>query len=202
MPKRILTALILLCMLTTARSQDSKPLIQDSVVIYPREIWKAQEAKEYKNHIPVRITIHHEGGRVLKETDDAKQRLKNIQTWCMGPDRKWTDIPYHYLIAPDGSVYEGRNVLTVGETNTDYDPTGHLLISFLGNYNEQELNPHLVHVLVNLISHFSVKYQIEPETISTHKDHCKHTNCPGKNIAPYFENNTIKNLVKAKLKSI
>ena len=73
-----------------------------------------------------------------------RRRLKNIQTWCMGKDRNWTDIPYHYLIAPDGTVYEGRNVNTVGETNTEYDPTGHLLICFLGNYRRAGIEPAII----------------------------------------------------------
>jgi len=49
----------------------------------------------------------------------------------MGKDRNWIDIPYHFLIDPNGNVYEGRNVFTVGETATEYDPTGHLLILVL-----------------------------------------------------------------------
>jgi Uncharacterized protein conserved in bacteria len=166
------------------------------VRIMPRSSWHASTPKPYKKHQPVRITVHHEGGKVLADTADATIRLKNVQTWCMGPDRNWADIPYHYLIAPDGTVYEGRDPLTVGETNTEYDPTGHLLICFLGNYERQELTPHLVDVLTNLIVHFCIKYNISPDNIATHRDYSKITNCPGKNIYPYFQNGTIVNRVK------
>jgi uncharacterized lipoprotein YddW (UPF0748 family) len=166
------------------------------VAIVPRRLWNAAEPRPYKQHVPVRITVHHEGGRVLPDTADGGRRLKNIQTWCMGPDRNWTDIPYHYLVASDGTVYEGRNVMTVGETNTEYDPTGHLLICFLGNYGEQQLNENLLDVLTRLIAHFCKKYDISPDTISGHKDHSKQTGCPGKNIYPYLENGYIKTRVK------
>lgn len=192
----ILSFIILQSSLLNAQISEKK----DTVHIVPRTVWNAQPAKAYKSHTPVRITVHHEGGRVLTVDDDAKKRLKNIQTWCMGPERNWTDIPYHYLISPDGTVYEGRNVLTVGETNTDYDPTGHLLISFLGNYNDQQMNEHLVNVLVNLITDFCYKFNIDPETIATHRDHCGHTNCPGKNLYLYFESDIVKNKVKEKMK--
>jgi len=169
---------------------------QKKIEILPRTSWNAAPARPFKKHQPQRITIHHEGGRVLLPTDDARVRLKNIQTWCMGADRGWADIPYHFLIAPDGKVYQGRDPLTVGETNTDYDPTGHLLISFLGNYNEQKLDEHLLNTLTQLIAQFCQEYNISPETIATHQDHCEHTNCPGEHIYAYFENGEIKNKVK------
>ncbi len=180
----------------TGNESDAAEASPVTVLIQPRSSWNAAEAKPYKQQTPVRITVHHEGGRVLHDTASAATRLKNVQTWSMGPDRKWADIPYHYLIAPDGTVYEGRNPLTVGETNTEYDPAGHLLISFLGNYNQQQLNPHLLNTLTKLIAHFCLKYNISPETIATHRDYSKITTCPGPNIYPYFQNGYIKKEVK------
>jgi hypothetical protein len=166
------------------------------LAIIPRSGWQASEARTYKKQgAPVKITVHHEGGRVLPDTADAARRLKNVQTWCMGKDRNWADIPYHFLMAPDGTIYEGRDVNTVGETNTEYDPTGHLLICFLGNYGEQELKPQALDILTKLIAHFCKKYDISPETIATHRDHSTQTTCPGKNIYPYFENGYVKKRV-------
>ena len=166
------------------------------LAIIPRKGWNASEPKPYKSQTPVQITIHHEGGKVLQETDNAGQKIKNIQTWGMGKDRNWIDVPYHFLIAADGTVYEGRNPLTVGETATEYDPSGHLLICFLGNYDEQKLNENLLEVLTKLIAKLCVQYNISPETIASHRDHSKMTDCPGKNIYPYFENDYVKNKVK------
>ncbi len=172
----------------------------DTVKISPKSEWKGVEGRPFKTHIPVKITVHHEGGRLLTEKDDARQRLKNIQTWGMGPDRKWADIPYHLLIAPDGTVFEGRNPLVVGETNTEYDPTGHLLICFLGNYNEQQLNEKLVNVLVNLLADQCVKYGISPKEISTHRDHSQQTTCPGEDIYAYFKSGYLVEEVGKRLK--
>ena len=166
------------------------------VAIVPRSGWNANPPKPYKQQVPVQITVHHEGGKLLAANADGGQRLKNIQTWCMGPDRNWTDVPYHFLIAADGTIYEGRAATTVGETNTEYDPSGHLLICFLGNYEQQELNPELLDVLTRLIAYKCKQYNISPETIATHRDHSKQTTCPGKNIYPYFENGYVKKIVK------
>jgi hypothetical protein len=167
-------------------SQGSKPTMPE-VNIIPRTEWKAAEPRPYAKHDPVRITIHHEGTRLLP-TDDAVRKIKGIQTWGMGPDRKWADVPYHFLIAPDGNIYEGRDVHTVGETNTEYNPAGHLLICCLGNYEEQEVPAEQLRSLIKMIAWCSKTYQIPYKTLATHRDYSKQTTCPGKNLYQYFSN--------------
>jgi len=177
----------------------SKKLAKDhGITILPRSAWNAQPAREYKQHQPSRITVHHEGTR-LEISDDAARKIHNIQVWGMGPDRKWTDIPYHFLIAPDGTIYEGRNVNTVGETATEYDPSGHLLINCLGNLDQQPLPETQLRSLINLIAYCSQKYSIPVETLATHKDYSKQTTCPGKNLYQYFENGYILAEVKKEI---
>jgi hypothetical protein len=34
--------------------------------------------------------------------------VQQIQAFHQGPERKWADIGYNFLVAPDGTVYEGR----------------------------------------------------------------------------------------------
>lgn len=164
-------------------------------VIIPRAGWNANEPRPYKTHTPVRVTIHHEGTR-FEQGQDAAKHIKNVQSWGMGKDRNWVDIPYHFLIAPDGSIYEGRNVLTVGETATEYDLTGHLLITCLGNFEVQEVNKAQLDALVQLIAYVCRKYKIPYESIASHKDYSAKTDCPGKNLYQYLQNGEIKNRVK------
>ena len=163
--------------------------------IVPRSGWNAAEPKPYKQHRPVQITVHHEGTK-LEATDDAARKIKNIQTWGMGPDRKWADIPYHFLIAPNGTIYEGRDVNTVGETATEYDPSGHLLIVCLGNLEQQEVSAVQLQSLIKMIAYTSRKYKIPVETLATHRDHSNQTTCPGKNLYAYFQNGYIMEEVK------
>jgi hypothetical protein len=160
---------------------------KNAITIIPRSGWNAAEPRPYKQHSPVQITVHHEGTK-LELGDDAARKIKNIQTWGMGKDRNWTDIPYHFLIAPDGTIYEGRNVFTVGETATEYDPSGHLLIVCLGNLEKQEVPAAQLESLIKLIAYTSKTYKIPVETLATHKDHSTQTNCPGKNLYAYFQN--------------
>jgi hypothetical protein len=188
----VITVFFLACTATKNAQGNDK---NQEVTIVPRSGWNAAEPRAYKQHVPVRITIHHEGTK-LEATDDAARKIKAIQTWGMGPDRNWVDIPYHFLIAPNGTIYEGRNVNTVGETATEYDPSGHLLITCLGNLEVQEVSKEQLESLTRLIAYCSRKYKISHETIASHRDYSTKTNCPGKNLYQYLENGYIKKRVK------
>ena len=179
------------CKTTQRSTQKNEP------VIIPRSGWNANEPRNYQKHVPSRITVHHEG-TFFDKSGDAAKKIRNIQVWGLGPDRNWVDIPYHFLIAPDGKIYEGRDVFTVGETATEYDPSGHLLITCLGNYEVQEVSEETINSLVMLIAYCSKKYNVPVSTLSTHRDNSKQTTCPGKNLYKFFEDGTIKMKVEEK----
>ncbi len=189
----ILSVLVLASLYCSTAQKAKSNNLQPAIV--SRQDWNAATAKPYKEHIPIRITVHHEGTKLLA-TDDAAKKIRNIQKWGMGPDRKWTDIPYHFLIAPNGIIYEGRDVYTVGETNTEYDPAGHLLICCLGNLEEQPVSNEQLNSLIALIAYVSKKYSIPIETLATHKDHSAQTTCPGKNLYRYFQDGYIRSAVE------
>jgi hypothetical protein len=191
---QIRTIIFFLVMISCSPTKNTSSKKFDVNVI-PRSGWNAAPPKPYRQHEPVRITVHHEGTRLLP-SDDAAKKIKNIQTWGMGPDRKWADIPYHFLIAPDGTIYEGRDVHTVGETATEYDPAGHLLIVCLGNLEVQEVPEAQLNALIRLIAWCSLKYHISVETLASHKDYSSQTDCPGKNLYRYFQNGEIKHRVQ------
>lgn len=192
-------ALLLALLLFPSCHPSRKTASSPAPVIVPRSGWQAKAPLPYKPQVPVRITVHHEGTTLLP-TDDAARKINRIQAWGMGPDRNWKDIPYHFLIAPDGTIYEGRSVNTVGETNTEYDPTGHLLICCLGNLEQQPVPAAQLASLVRLIAYCSVNWHIPIGTLATHRDHSKQTNCPGKNLYAYFTSGYVKKAVKKELR--
>ena len=194
MKNKLLVAAFIVGLLYACTSQKKLTAVS-ALNIIPRAGWTANEPRSYKQHVPVRITVHHEGTR-LEVTDDAAKKIKAIQVWGMGPDRSWVDIPYHFLIAPDGKIYEGRAVTTVGETATEYDPTGHLLITCLGNLEQQEVPSAQLASLIKLIAHACKNYNLPYETITSHRDNSTQTTCPGKNLYKYFENGYVKAEVK------
>jgi hypothetical protein len=195
---RFISYLLVVCfagfvvyLLVSCKSSKTHSSVLRNISILPRSEWKAAEPKPFARHEPVRITIHHEGTTLLA-ADDAVRKIKAIQTWGMGPDRQWADVPYHYFIAPDGAIYEGRDIYTVGETNTEYNPAGHLLICCLGNYEEQEVPEAQLQSLIRLIAWCSKTYKIPVTTLATHRDYSRQTTCPGKNLYRYFTNGYVR----------
>lgn len=191
MNNKLFTVTVIISFFCACKSHQKSIVINKEVSIIPRKEWTANEPRQFKQHVPYRITVHHEGTR-LEVTDDAAKKIKAIQVWGMGPDRNWVDIPYHFLIAPGGKIYEGRAITTVGETATEYDPTGHLLITCLGNLEQQEVPAAQLASLIKLIAYACKKYNIPYETITTHRDNSTQTTCPGKNLYKYFENGYVK----------
>ncbi|MFZ4622032.1 MAG: peptidoglycan recognition family protein [Bacteroidota bacterium] len=143
-----------------------------------------------RKHTISHITLHHQGEPFPKGKDPV-QYLRNLQKWSRS-EKKWIDIPYHYIIDLDGKIYEGRKIDYAGDTNTEYDPTGHALIEVVGNFEEVEPNQEQLDAVVRMMTYLSVKYSVPVDSIRAHKDYSLKTVCPGKNLYRYIENGYFK----------
>jgi hypothetical protein len=144
------------------------------------------------------ITLHHEGSaKPLLPGDDPVQLLRNLQSWSAS-DRNWWDVPYHYLIDLDGNIYEGRDWHYVGETNTTYDPSGHFLISIIGNYDLQEPTQKQLDAIADLMAWAVEEFDVPVDSIKGHYQYAD-TGCPGKNLRKYLEDGTFRRMVEARL---
>lgn len=143
-----------------------------------------------KEHKIVRITIHHVGMEVGDQVSavDAMQRL---QKFCQTPQKledgrtraAWPDIPYHFIIQRDGTICEARDYRFAGDTNTKYNPSGHLLICLNGDLEKQPLPAAQYEAAVALCTYFCATMSLSPADIHGHKDYAE-TDCPGKNMYP------------------
>ena len=162
--------------------------------IISREEWGSQLINNLKTHQKVRyITIHH-SGEIFSIDKHVPSYLKNLQTWSI-KEKHWIDIPYHFVIDLEGKIYQARPINIPGDTNTKYNPEGHLLINVLGNYEAQKVNKQQLNSLANLIAVKAVKYNVSSKNIATHKDYAEGTVCPGKDLYRYFSNGELFNLI-------
>lgn len=158
--------------------------------ITTKEQWGGKEHfADMPEHSISHITIHH-GGVELKADKDPQQYMRNLQRFSM-EEKKWMDIPYHYTIDLTGKIYECRPIQYPGDTNTEYDPTGHALINVAGNYEIQKISEAQLKSIIGLTAWLAEKYNVPIENIAGHKDYSKMTVCPGKDLYKYLEDGTI-----------
>ncbi|MDJ0663399.1 MAG: peptidoglycan recognition family protein [Acidimicrobiia bacterium] len=148
----------------------------EQIDVICKEAWGALPvAGDFTPHAIDRITIHHTAV-LLEENALAPARLRQHQAFHQS--RGWPDLAYHFMIDAAGNVYEGRPVDAVGDTGTDYDPTGHLLICCEGNFDEQELPPPQYETLIQMVAWGAAQYGVAPASVQGHRDVAA-TNCPG-----------------------
>jgi hypothetical protein len=99
--------------------------------------------------------------------------------------RGFADVAYHYMIAPDGTIYEGRPINVRGAHVRGYN-TGSIGIVLLGNFNEDlPTTEQLVHLRV-LVDY--LRYTFDIRYLAGHKDYPNQgpdgTECPGDQLYP------------------
>lgn len=166
----------------------TKP-VPAEITFVPRAAWGARApVLSMKEHVPVRLTIHHTGtaqrfDRTLEAKIKALQEFSQRDDSLAGGRKKpaWADVPYHYYISVDGRVAEGREWKYVGDSNTPYDPTGHLLVVIEGSFDKDTLTSAQRRTVDLLIPSLAKHFRIPSRSLASHKDFAD-TSCPGRNV--------------------
>ncbi len=157
--------------------------------IISRSEWNAKDAVgKMQEHTLRHITIHHTASP-QKAALTIERKLQNLQSFSQSEGRlasggkkpAWPDVPYHYYIAVDGRIAEGRELKYVGDTNTDYDPAGHALVVLEGNFENEQPSSKQLESLGQLVAWLSANYSIPVSEIKGHSDYAS-TACPGASL--------------------
>lgn len=157
--------------------------------IISRSEWNAKDAVgKMQEHTLRHITIHHTASP-QKAALTIERKLQNLQSFSQSEGRlasggkkpAWPDVPYHYYIAVDGRIAEGREIKYVGDTNTDYDPAGHALVVLEGNFENEQPSSKQLESLGQLVAWLSANYSIPVSEIKGHSDYAS-TACPGASL--------------------
>ncbi len=168
-----------------------------TVAVLCRDAWGARPiAGSLTTHTPVRLTVHHTAA-LLTDPTAAPSYIRDHQAFHQ-LEKGWSDIAYHYLIDTAGVVYEGRPYDAVGDTGTDYDPTGHLLVACEGNFERQPIEPRQLAALVDVLAWAAATLDIDPATISAHRDWAS-TVCPGEALYAPVADGTLEAAVRHRL---
>ncbi len=161
-------------------------------------LWPQEYPKDIK-----KIIVHHTAtsGKIT----DAEESIRAIY-YYHAVTRGWGDIGYNYIIAPDGTVYQGRagDEGVVAGHASGYN-TGTIGIALLGNYEESTLPSEVMQSLTGLIYEKAELHDIDidgtgkyrgktMDNLLGHRD-VDSTACPGQYAYTYLED--IKKIVGA-----
>ncbi|HEX2191488.1 MAG TPA: peptidoglycan recognition family protein, partial [Longimicrobiaceae bacterium] len=139
-------------------------------------------------HRIARITIHHTASRQRPDRS-LPEKLRGLQEFSQSRaplaggrvKEPWPDVPYHYYVDLEGRVAEARDPRWAGDSNTAYDPAGHLLIVLEGNFEEEYATAPQVEALRRLVTWAAAKWEVPRSRIGDHNDHAD-TLCPGRRL--------------------
>lgn len=158
--------------------------------VITREDWAARPpALAMQEHVPHMITIHHTA-TPQKPDRRIEEKLRSLQAFSQSKElladgrqkKAWADVPYHFYVDASGQIAEGRDVRFIGDTNTNYDPTGHIAVVLEGNFEIENPSETQLKALSRLLEELIQQHSIEPTAISMHNEHAS-TLCPGRNLA-------------------
>lgn len=157
--------------------------------ILSRSGWGANPPTlEMPANAALRLTVHHTATRTNPGRPLAT-KLKSLQAFSQSQAKladgrskpAWADVPYHFYIGADGGIAEGREVRFVGDTNTNYNPYGHVSVVVEGNFEVEQPSPLQIAALEQLLVHLALTYGLDADSIDSHRTFAA-TACPGKNL--------------------
>jgi N-acetylmuramoyl-L-alanine amidase len=142
-----------------------------------RAQWKAQPPKgSYIKDTPVRFTMHHTAGAFPKSHAEAVTEVQFIQDYHKNA-KGWIDIGYHFVISPQGGIFEGRPMNVVGAHVSGHNP-GNTGISFMGNFMDQTPTKEALDAFVKVGQYLKNANGVAASGFKAHRDMAS-TACPG-----------------------
>lgn len=167
--------------------------------VRPRSSWNAASPKTWDidraNGRWTRITVHHTAmlARNLRgvSASTAGYAIAQIQSQHMDVNG-WADLGYHFMIDPDGRVWEGRSLTYVG-AHASRDPNtganhnlGNIGVCLLGNFEQEDPSSAALASLESLLDGLRQKFGIAHREVYGHT-HFKATDCPGQRLLPWVQ---------------
>jgi hypothetical protein len=163
--------------ITLPNKRDTADRIATELQVVRRKVWgkkKPDHLKMVGDWDYTDIVIHHSGNS--GEKDPSQIESKHID------EKKWEDVGYHYLVRPDGAIYEGRHLALKG-SHVENQNTRKLGILVMGDFesNWWDSDDSVTAGQRNSVRKLITTLKREFPTIGTlggHRDY-KKTECPG-----------------------
>ncbi len=131
-----------------------------------------------------RITVHHTAvvSTSVRTESDAITMINSTRNAHLR--RGWADIGYHYVIDPQGRIWEGRPLSWQG-AHVEATNEHNLGIVLLGNFDRQTPTPAALSSLDSFLVDSARRYRVPVNRIYTHRE-LKPTECPGTSLQRFM----------------
>jgi hypothetical protein len=146
-----------------------------------------------ENQLPVRqravyLTVHHTATPV-RANQSIETKLRNLQKlmqggyWIAKKQIFLGDIPYHFFIAADGKIAEGRELKFAAYSNTVYKTPieQHITIVLEGNFETHQPTDAQLSAVTGLLYTLARQHNVSLGNIGYHR-RVAATTCPGKHM--------------------
>ncbi|WP_244892771.1 peptidoglycan recognition protein family protein [Mycobacterium asiaticum] len=169
-----------------------------SAALLCRDAWGARPARPGGTpHTITRLTLHH-SGVVLGDNRNAPARLRQHQRYHQD-QHGWIDIAYHVSVDRNGNIYELRATELVGDTATDYDPTGHFLVLCEGDFDTEAISEAQLRGTAIVFAWAAQRFGVSTDTLASHRDFAPTTSCPGANLYAQLTSGSLKRRIDSLL---
>lgn len=161
-----------------------------------RDAWGASAPGEGgREHRISGLMVHH-SAVALDDNRRVPQRLRSYQDHHRS--QGWPDIAYHLNVDRYGHLYELRDPAIAGDTFTDYDPAGWLLVLADGNFDQHPPTEEQLEGIAALLAWGVGRFGVGSDTIAGHRDRAA-TSCPGDHLYRHVADGSLRARVEVLL---
>lgn len=138
--------------------------------IHPRSDWgadlppKASIAPETVKF----LLVHHTASS--NNVADPRVVIRQTYAFHTGPQKRWPDICYHFMIGPDGSIWETRAGSLAGPVVADATGGNQgyaQLVCLIGDFQNQPPTPAAQDSLMRMLIHLADRYDVDTDPSAT-----------------------------------
>jgi hypothetical protein len=135
-----------------------------------------------------RITVHHSAEADAPDLDgsmgSSADALRRIQHHAMA-GKDYGDIGYHFIVDPDGRVFEGRSLAWQGAHAKGDNNVDNIGVCVMGNFEQARPTPAALSALQRTLDHLRRTYRIPRSGVVAHLD-LRNTLCPGRELVAWL----------------
>ncbi len=149
-----------------------------------------QEFETYISSVPVKrevghLQIHHTW-KPTKKDYVGERTIWGMWNYHVNT-RKWQDIGQHFSIAPDGTIWDGRN-LDIQPAGIKNRNRGGLMLEIIGDFNtgQDKLDNSQLFAVCRAVIACQERFRLKNADIIFHREIDGTKNCPGTGIERYW----------------